>query len=198
MKILTVVGARPQFIKTAMVSCALRARGLNEVLVHTGQHYDVGMSRVFFEELKIPAPNYNLEVGSGMHGEQTGRMLEGLEKVILNERPDWVVVHGDTNSTLAGTLAAVKLQVPVAHVEAGLRSFNRAMPEEINRLVADQLATLLFTPTDTAVQNLVHEGICGERVREVGDVMYDAVLHFGERARNESAVLERLQLEEYG
>ena len=183
MKILTVVGARPQFIKTAMVSCALRARGLNEVLVHTGQHYDVGMSRVFFEELEIPAPNYNLEVGSGMHGEQTGRMLEGLEKVIHNERPDWVVVHGDTNSTLAGTLAAVKLQVPVAHVEAGLRSFNRAMPEEINRLVADQLATLLFTPTDMAVQNLVHEGICGARVREVGDVMYDAVLHFGERAQ---------------
>jgi UDP-GlcNAc3NAcA epimerase len=198
MKILTVVGARPQFIKTAMVARALRARGLNEVLVHTGQHYDVGMSQVFFEEFEIPAPNYNLEVGSGMHGEQTGRMLEGLEKVILNERPDWVVVHGDTNSTLAGTLAAAKLQVPVAHVEAGLRSFNRAMPEEINRLVADQLATLLFTPTDTAVQNLVHEGICGERVREVGDVMYDAVLHFGERAQNESAVLERLQLKEKG
>jgi UDP-GlcNAc3NAcA epimerase len=156
------------------------------------------MSRVFFEELKIPTPDYNLEVGSGMHGEQTGRMLEGLEKVIHNERPDWVVVHGDTNSTLAGTLAAVKLQVPGAHVEAGLRSFNRAMPEEINRLVADQLATLLFTSTDTAVQNLVHEGICGERVREVGDVMYDAVLHFGERAQNESAVLERLQLKEKG
>ena len=199
MKILTIVGARPQFIKAAMLSRSLSQRKeLHEILVHTGQHYDEGMSEVFFKELKIPTPDYNLEVGSGMHGEQTGRMLEGLEKVIHNERPDWVVVHGDTNSTLAGTLAAAKLKVPVAHVEAGLRSFNRAMPEEINRLVADQLATLLFTPTDTAVQNLVQEGISGERVREVGDVMYDAVLHFGERALNESAVLERLQLEEKG
>ena len=196
MKILTVVGARPQFIKTAMVSCALRSRGLREILVHTGQHYDEGMSKIFFQELEIPQPDYNLEVGSGTHGKQTGRMLEGLEKVIYNERPDWVVVHGDTNSTLAGSLAAAKLRVPVAHVEAGLRSFNRAMPEEVNRVVADQLADLLFAPTDIAVRNLAEEGIQGERVQQVGDVMYDAVLHYEKRVRAESTVLDRFHLEE--
>ena len=196
MKILTVVGARPQFIKTAMVSRALRSRGLNETLVHTGQHYDEGMSKIFFQELEIPQPDYNLDVGSGTHGEQTGRMLEGLEKVIHNERPDWVVVHGDTNSTLAGSLAAAKLRVPVAHVEAGLRSFNRAMPEEINRVVTDQLAALLFAPTDLAVRNLAGEGVRGERVQQVGDVMYDAVLHYGKKVRTESETLKQLHLEE--
>jgi len=195
MKILTIVGARPQFIKAAMVSRAISTRDLDETLVHTGQHYDEGMSGIFFEELGISRPDYNLEVGSGTHGEQTGLMLKGLEKVIHKERPDWVVVYGDTNSTLAGSLAAAKLRIPVAHVEAGLRSFNRAMPEEINRVVADQLAVLLFAPTDIAVRNLADEGICGERVQQVGDVMYDAVLHYGKKVRSIPKILKQLHLE---
>jgi len=196
MKVLTVVGARPQFIKAAMVSRALRSRGVNETLVHTGQHYDEEMSKIFFEELVIPKPDYNLEIGSGTHGVQTGRMLEGLEEVTHREEPDWVMVHGDTNSTMAGSLAAAKLRVPVAHVEAGLRSFNRAMPEEVNRVVADHLADLLFAPTDVSVRNLAKEGIQGEHVQQVGDVMYDAVLHYGKRVRAESTVLKQLNLEE--
>ncbi len=197
MKVLTVIGARPQFIKAGPVSAALRNAGIEEVLVHTGQHYDPSMSQVFFDELGLPEPAINLNVGSGMHGEQTGAMLSGLEKAILAERPDWVLIYGDTNSTLAGALAAVKLHVSVAHVEAGLRSFNRAMPEEINRIVADAVSHLLFAPTATALRNLVAEGVSRDRIVECGDVMYDAALVYGTRSEK-SDVLQRLNLEPKG
>ncbi|EPY01734.1 non-hydrolyzing UDP-N-acetylglucosamine 2-epimerase [Magnetospirillum fulvum] len=192
MKILTIIGARPQFVKAAVVSRALvDLADVSEVLVHTGQHYDEVMSGRFFRELGIPAPAYNLGVGSGSHGAQTGRMLERLDTVIEAERPDWVLLYGDTNSTLAGALAAAKLHVPVAHVEAGLRSWNRAMPEEINRLLTDQVSSLLFAPTEAAVTNLTREGIAGASVHLVGDVMFDAALAFGGRA-DADALLTRL------
>ena len=197
MKVLTVVGARPQFVKAAVVSRALRhAGGVDEVLVHTGQHYDDNMSAVFFQELQIPEPAHHLGVGGGPHGEQTGRMLERLERVIVAERPDRVLVYGDTNSTLAGALAASKLHVPVAHVEAGLRSFNRRMPEELNRIVADHLADLLFAPTQAAVRNLATEGKHPPAVELVGDVMYDAALRYG--AERGPELLDRLQVEAGG
>lgn len=194
MKILTVVGARPQFIKAAPVSFALRDSGHTEFLVHTGQHYDHGMSQVFFDELGIPEPDVNLGVGSGSHGLQTGRMLIALEKVIDEQKPDCVLVYGDTNSTLAGALAAAKLHVPVAHVEAGLRSFNRQMPEEHNRVLTDHCADLLFCPTQTAVNNLANEGIA-DGVHLVGDTMYDAVLRFTDIAKERSDILDRLGLQ---
>jgi UDP-GlcNAc3NAcA epimerase len=191
--ILTVVGARPQFIKAAAVSRALAREGLREILVHTGQHFDDGMSTVFFEELEIPMPAYNLGVNRLSHGAMTGRMLERLEAVILVEKPDTVLVYGDTNSTMAGALAAAKSRVPVAHVEAGLRSFSRWMSEEINRVVTDHLSELLFCPTQTAVRNLVREGIT-EGVHAVGDVMYDTTLATVARAESCSAILETLGL----
>ena len=193
MRILSVVGARPQFIKAAPVSRALRARGLKELLVHTGQHYDHNMSALFFEELNIPRPDFNLGVGSGPHGRQTGQMLTRLEEVLLDQQPDRVLVYGDTNSTLAGALAAVKLHIPVAHVEAGLRSFNRQMPEEHNRVLTDHAADLLFCPTQTAVDHLAAEGLT-EGVYLTGDVMYDAVLYNSELAESRSDVLSRLGL----
>lgn len=193
MKVLTVVGARPQFIKAAPVSRELR-QVAHEVLVHTGQHFDANMSDVFFEELGIPRPDYHLGVGGGSHGAMTGAMLASLEEVIQKEKPDWVLVYGDTNSTLAGGLAAAKLHVPVAHVEAGLRSFNRQMPEEINRVLTDHLSTLLFAPTETAVRHLASEGVCSG-VHMVGDVMYDATLMFMSRAQERSSLLGELGLE---
>lgn len=194
MKILTVVGARPQFIKAAPVGKALQAAGHYQFLVHTGQHYDHNMSQVFFDELQIPQPNANLEIGSGTHGQQTGQMLMRIEEVIEQQRPDWVLVYGDTNSTLAGALAAVKLHVPVAHVEAGLRSFNREMPEEHNRVLTDHCADLLLCPTQTAVNLLAKEGITNG-VHLVGDTMYDAVLQFADLARQRSTILSALQLQ---
>jgi UDP-GlcNAc3NAcA epimerase len=196
LKIATIVGARPQFIKAAPVSRWLRLH-YREILVHTGQHYDYLLSEVFFRELGIPTPDYNLGVGSASHGRQTGEMLARLEEVLLQEKPDWVVVYGDTNSTLAGALAAAKLHIPVAHVEAGLRSYNRTMPEEINRVLTDHLSSLLFCPTDTAVRNLAREGIT-QGVYQVGDVMYDVALWGLEMAERKSTILESLGLKPNG
>jgi UDP-GlcNAc3NAcA epimerase len=193
-RILTVVGARPQLVKAAAVSRVLAGHAtLREVLVHTGQHFDPGMSDVFFDELGIPAPSHHLGIHGGGHGDMTGRMLIALERVMRQERPDCVLVYGDTNSTLAGALAAAKLDLPVAHVEAGLRSFNRRMPEEINRIVADRLGTLLFCPTAASVANLAREGVTSG-VHAVGDVMYDVTLYAGAAARKSSTILERLGL----
>lgn len=199
MDLLTVVGARPQFIKAAAVSRVVaQTSGLDEQIVHTGQHYDAGLSDVFFEELGIPAPSHHLGIGSGPHGAQTGEMLARIEGVLVETRPDWVLVYGDTNSTLAGALAAAKLHIPIAHVEAGLRSFNRRMPEEVNRVLTDHASTLLFTPTETADRHLAAEGIQGDRVQRVGDVMFDVARFFGARAERESDVLARLELEPSG
>lgn len=193
MKILTVVGARPQFIKAAPVSRALRQAGHHEFLVHTGQHYDFNMSQIFFEELGGLEQSLNLSVGSGSHASQTAQMLVRLEEVMQSEQPDWVLVYGDTNSTLAGALAACKLGVRIAHVEAGLRSYNRSMPEEHNRVLTDHCADLLLCPTQTAVDNLATEGITSG-VHLVGDTMYDAVLQCSAKARETSTVLHDLQL----
>lgn len=190
MKILTVVGARPQFIKAAMVSKVLG--NIEEVIVHTGQHYDANMSDLFFQELTIPTPNYHLGIGSDTHGAQTGKMLEAIEQVLIKEKPDCLLVYGDTNSTMAGALAAVKLHIPVAHVEAGLRSYNRKMPEEINRITTDHVSEFLFTPTDTASKILLKEGISQNNIHQVGDVMYDAVRHYS--ANSSSQVLSTLNL----
>lgn len=191
--ILTVVGARPQFVKAAPVGRALAEKGLREILVHTGQHFDPSMSEVFFDELGLAPPAYNLDINRLGHGAMTGRMLERLEEVIGAEKPGAVLVYGDTNSTLAGALAAAKLHVPVAHVEAGLRSFNRRMPEEINRVVADHLSALLFCPTATAVRNLAAEGITAG-VHAVGDVMFDTTLDAIRRAEERSRILATLGL----
>jgi UDP-GlcNAc3NAcA epimerase len=189
MKIATIVGARPQFIKAATLSrCIEGLAGITEVLIHTGQHYNANMSVVFFSELDIRKPDHHLGIGGGTHGENTGRMIEAIEKVLIKEKPDWVLVYGDTDSTLAGALAAVKLHIPLAHVEAGLRSFNRRMPEETNRVLTDHAADLLFVPTTTAVSNLAAEGITGDKVQLVGDVMYDATLYYQAKARKPAAV----------
>lgn len=193
-QIFTVLGARPQFIKAAPVSRAIAEAGMTEVIAHTGQHFDALMSDVFFEELAIPKPGYNLEINSLGHGAMTGRMLEKLEEAMLAERPDIVMVYGDTNSTAAGALAAVKLHIPVAHVEAGLRSFNRRMPEEINRVITDHVSALLFCPTQTAVQNLAQEGILNG-VHATGDVMFDTTIAAVERARGRSTILDDLKLQ---
>jgi len=182
--VMTVLGARPQFIKAATVSRAIAGvSGLTERIIHTGQHYDANMSDVFFDEMDIPRPAYHLGVGGVSHGAMTGEQLRRIEAILMEERPDWVLVYGDTNSTLAGALAAAKLHIPVAHVEAGLRSFNRRMPEEINRILTDHLSALLFAPSAAARQQLEREGIAGDHVRVCGDVMADAALHYRKRAR---------------
>lgn len=194
MKIASIVGARPQFVKAAVVSRAFSTALVTHCIIHTGQHYDDTLSRIFFDELEIPRPEYNLGVGSGMHGRQTGRMLEAIERVLIEEQPDWTLVYGDTNTTLAGALGAAKLRIPVAHVEAGLRSFNRRMPEELNRILTDHASDLLFAPTNAAVNNLYREGIAKGKVHLVGDVMYDAALFYADKASRHSGVLERLSL----
>jgi UDP-GlcNAc3NAcA epimerase len=198
-KLVSIVGARPQFIKVAPLSCAFErynscgGEPIEHIIVHTGQHYDGSMSDIFFDELGIPCAAFNLGVGSGPHGQQTGQMLDRLEQVLLEIRPEMVVSYGDTNSTVAGALAAAKLHMPVAHVEAGLRSFNRSMPEEINRVVADHVSDLLLAPTPTAMENLGKEGLSGKAVW-TGDIMYDAVLSHRELAERKSNVLDRLSL----
>jgi UDP-GlcNAc3NAcA epimerase len=192
MKIVTILGARPQFVKAATVSRELKKSGIQEVLVHTGQHFDANMSQVFFDEMDIPHPHYNLEISGLQHGAMTGRMLEKIEEVLVKERPDHVLVYGDTNSTLAGALAASKLHIPVAHIEAGLRSFEMKMPEEINRILTDRISNILFCPTQTAVDNLRQEGFqnfhC--QIKKVGDVMLDAVLFYKEKSKAVSKIVE--------
>jgi UDP-N-acetylglucosamine 2-epimerase len=192
MKIISVVGARPQFIKLSALSKELRKKH-QEIILHTGQHYDDELSKIFFSELSIPEPDYNLGIGSAEHGEQTGRMLKGIEEVLLLERPDLVIVYGDTNSTLAGALAAVKQRIPVAHVEAGLRSFKKTMTEEINRVLTDHISSLLFCPTKTSVQNLRKEGIT-KGVHLVGDVMYDSLREHIKRAEKVSGIMKKQNL----
>lgn len=208
LKIITIIGARPQFIKVATVSRAIRQRitdyyspAITETIIHTGQHFDANMSEVFFRELDIPEPDYNFGIGGGSHGKNTGRMIEALEDVLVKEQPDWVLIYGDTDSTLAGAIAAAKLHIPVAHVEAGLRSYNRIMPEEINRIVADQLSTLLFCPTQTAMDNLEKEGFphaltahTRQQVINVGDVMYDAALFYADLAEEKSRIMQSMAL----
>jgi UDP-GlcNAc3NAcA epimerase len=207
-KIITIIGARPQIIKASAISRAIKeifSEQLTEVIVHTGQHYDENMSKLFFEELDIPHPLYNLNVGSGSHGAQTGKMLDGLEQIFLKEKPDGVIVYGDTNSTIAGALAAAKIHIPVIHIEAGLRSFNKKMPEEINRIACDHMSTLLFTPTKTGFENLKKEGfemnnsssatIDSPIVYHSGDIMYDNSLYFSSVSDKKSQILNTLGLE---
>jgi len=209
LKIITIVGARPQFIKAAAVSRAVRKlfpETIQELIIHSGQHYDDNMSRVFFEEMEIPEPDYNLEVGSGSHGYQTGEIIRRTEKILMDEKPDMVLVYGDTNTTLAGALTASKMHIPVAHIEAGLRSFNKSMPEEINRVVCDHLSTFLFSPTSTGFKNLVKEGfdpdarppysVDNPGIYHCGDVMFDNTLYFTQIAEKRSHILADLKLEE--
>jgi UDP-GlcNAc3NAcA epimerase len=195
-KIVTIVGARPQFIKAAVVSRALKQfeTTAEEKIIHTGQHFDANMSDIFFDELDIPKPHFHLGVGGGTHGQNTGRMMEKIEAVLLEEKPSVVLVYGDTDSTLAGAVAAVKLHIPVAHVEAGLRSFNKKMPEEINRILTDHAADILFTPTSTATDHALSEGLAKEKIQQVGDVMYDAALYYAAKAESSDNILKRLSL----
>ncbi|AHW59692.1 UDP-GlcNAc3NAcA epimerase [Draconibacterium orientale] len=198
LKILTIVGARPQFVKAAALSRALKKQGIKEVLVHTGQHFDKNMAEIFFTEMEIPEPKYNLGINSLSHGAMTGRMLEEIEKVLLVEKPSVVVVFGDTNSTIAGALAASKLHIPVAHVEAGLRSFNMHMPEEVNRILTDRISDFLFCPTETAVKNLHNEGFSNFncKVENIGDVMYDVAMYYSQTSENKSTIIEDLNLKD--
>ena len=206
-KILTVIGARPQIIKAAALSRAIKTNfsdKIKEIIVHTGQHYDENMSGVFFEELSIPRPDYNLSVGSGSHGKQTASMINGIEEILIKEKPNAIVLYGDTNSTLAGAIAASKIHVPVVHIEAGLRSFSKAMPEEVNRIMCDHVSTLLFSPTITGYKNLIKEGFDPEakapftadhpKIYHCGDVMYDNSLHFSALAEEKTAVISKLGL----
>lgn len=198
-KIITIVGARPQFVKAATLSRQFSLLGVDEKIIHTGQHYDANMSDVFFEEMEIPKPTYNLDIHGVGHGAMTGRMLEGIEEILLNELPDGVLVYGDTNSTLAGALAASKLHIPVVHVEAGLRSFNMQMPEEINRILTDRISDLLLCPTDTAIHNLQREGYNNFNTKIVknGDVMQDAAIFYAAKAEEKSNVLKSINLPRY-
>ncbi|MDD2283793.1 MAG: UDP-N-acetylglucosamine 2-epimerase (non-hydrolyzing) [Paludibacter sp.] len=197
--ILTVIGARPQFVKAATLSRQFTLCGIKEQIIHTGQHFDSNMSDVFFEEMAIPKPAYHLDINGVTHGAMTGRMLEGIEHILLKDKPEGVLVYGDTNSTLAGALAAVKLNIPVIHVEAGLRSFNMAMPEEINRILTDRISNLLLCPTDTAVQNLKREGFDAYPVQIVknGDVMQDAALYYAQKAQEKSRIISQLGLTDF-
>lgn len=195
MKIVTVLGARPQFIKASVVSGAFQNAGINEIIIHTGQHFDPKMSDVFFQDLELPTPQYHLNIHSLQHGAMTGRMMEKIEELLISEKPDYVCVYGDTNSTIAGALVAAKLDIPIAHIEAGLRSYNRQMPEEINRIVTDHLSQLLFAPTPLAVNCLQQEGI-NQGVHLVGDVMMDSVLKYQEKAQKTSDILSRYNLQE--
>lgn len=196
-KIVTIVGARPQFIKASALSRTLQNEGIPEVIVHTGQHFDDNMADIFFRQMEIPEPRYNLGINSLSHGAMTGRMLEEIEKVLVKEKPSAVVVYGDTNSTLAGALAASKLHIPVAHVEAGLRSFNMKMPEEINRILTDRISDFLFCPTETAILNLKQEGFdnFSSSVVLSGDVMYDVALYYGQFSLLKSKILQKLKVE---
>lgn len=207
MKIVTIIGARPQIIKAAAISRAIHTHfkdQITEVIVHTGQHYDNNMSAIFFTEMGIPTANYNLSVGSGNHGVQTAKMMEGIESILLNERPDALLVYGDTNSTLAGALAASKIHIPVVHIEAGLRSYNKSMPEEINRITCDHCSTLLFSPTNQGISNLIKEGfsttthskasIDHPLVFKTGDIMFDNSMYFSSIANEKQGMLEKLQL----
>jgi UDP-GlcNAc3NAcA epimerase len=208
MKIVTIIGARPQIIKAAALSRAIKNKyssQIKEVIVHTGQHYDANMSQVFFDELGIPAPNYNLNVGSGGHGSQTAAMITGIEEILIKEKPNGIVLYGDTNSTLAGALAAIKIHVPVIHIEAGLRSFNKAMPEEVNRIMCDHISSFLFTPTKTGLINLIKEGFNvgtmppynanNPKIYHCGDVMYDNSLYFSAVAETKTTILQKLGLQ---
>lgn len=184
MKVITIVGARPQFIKASVVSQAMKRHGVEEILVHTGQHYDHGMSQALFDEMTLPTPKYHLNIGSSTHGKQTGSMMCALEDILIKEKPNWVLVYGDTNSTLAGAITSSKLNIPLAHVEAGLRSYNKNMPEELNRILTDHASDLLFTPTDLATKTLLGEGIPHAAIVQAGDVMLDATLHYSSFAIN--------------
>lgn len=208
-KIVTIIGARPQIIKAAALSRAIKnkfSQSIKEVIVHTGQHYDNNMSQVFFDELQIPSPDYNLNVGSASHGKQTALMIQGIEEILVNEKPNYLVLYGDTNSTLAGGIAASKIHIPVVHIEAGLRSFNKSMPEEINRILCDHVSTLLFTPTKTGYDNLVNEGFKTQnlppfhadnpKIYHCGDIMYDNSLYFSAVAESKSNILQELKLKD--
>ena len=198
-KIITVVGARPQFVKAATLSRQFQILGVDEKILHTGQHFDANMSEVFFEEMEIPKPAYQLDIHGVGHGAMTGRMLEGIEKILLKEKPDGLLVYGDTNSTLAGAMAAAKLHIPVIHIEAGLRSFNMQMPEEINRILTDRISNYLFCPTDTAVNNLKKEGFDNFDIQIIknGDVMQDAALFYAEKAKEKSQIISQLNLSRF-
>jgi len=198
-KIITVVGARPQFIKAATLSRQFKLLGINELIIHTGQHFDVNMSDVFFDEMEIPKPAYQLDIHGLTHGAMTGRMLEGIEEILLKEKPDGVLVYGDTNSTLAGALAASKLHIPVIHIEAGLRSYNMEMPEEINRILTDRISNVLFCPTDAAINNLKQEGFDTMPIQIIknGDVMQDAAIYYAAKAEQKSEILSQIGLSEF-
>jgi UDP-GlcNAc3NAcA epimerase len=207
-KIVTIIGARPQIIKAAALSRAIKnkfSNKISEIIVHTGQHYDENMSQVFFDELMIPKPNYNLNVGSSSHGEQTAQMIKGIEKILIDEKPNYIILYGDTNSTLAGCIAAAKIHIPIAHIEAGLRSFNKSMPEEINRIMCDHVSTLLFSPTQTGINNLIKEGfnqtnkppfnIDNPKIYHCGDVMFDNSLYFSLIAEQKSTVINDYEID---